>query len=276
MFHFRALASGSSGNAFLLQTGKITLLFEAGLRLPTLCRYLAAEGLSPNQLSAVLISHEHRDHCLAAQELAQVYDVPVWANIEVLRAAGLGGLRQAAVLEVGQPMQFGDVEVRSFPVLHDAVCPVGFVIRDGERSIVLATDLGQTSSEVAEAVSDADLVVLEANHDAEMLHQGRYPFHLRRRVAGPTGHLSNAQAASILAKHLRDEHVDVWLAHLSRENNTPTLALKTVGRALKAVGMSSVGLGVAQRDRPSLCWTGAPRLRQLSLFGSFELEAAGV
>jgi phosphoribosyl 1,2-cyclic phosphodiesterase len=276
LLFFRALASGSSGNAYLLQTGKARLLFEAGLRLPTLQAYLAAEGVAPQSLSAVLISHEHRDHCLSAGDLAVEYDVPVWANVDVLRAAGLHGLPQAAILYVGRPVMFGDVEVRCFPVSHDSVCPVGFLVRAEGRTIVLATDLGTASPDLTEAVESADLVVLEANHDTEMLHQGRYPYHLRRRVASPTGHLSNAQAAAILESHLKSEDVDIWLAHLSKENNTPKLALQTVQRALRAVGLTSVGLGVARRDRPSLRWTGAQRPRQLSLFSAAELEATGV
>lgn len=266
MFAFRSLASGSSGNAFLLRTGKSTLLFEAGLRLPILQKYLAAEDVSLERLSAVLISHEHRDHCLAARELAEGYGVSIWANADVLRAAGLHDMRTSAVLEVNAPTLFGDVEVTCFPISHDAVRPVGFRIRVPERTIVVATDLGEVSDEVANVIGEADLVVLEANHDTEMLQQGRYPYHLRRRVSGPTGHLSNAQAAAALSRRLKDESVDVWLAHLSRENNTPNTALRTVRRSLKAVGLDGVLPGVAQRDRPSLRWTGVPRPRQLSLF----------
>lgn len=244
--------------------------------MPALCKYLAAEGVAPQSLSAVLISHEHRDHCLSARELAEDFGAPVWANAEVLRATGLHDLPQAAILDVGHPILFGDVEITCFPISHDAVRPVGFLIQVQDRTVVIATDLGTASGEVAEAVASADLVVLEANHDTEMLHQGRYPYHLRRRVAGPTGHLSNSQAASILGKHVKDENVDVWLAHLSKENNTPSLALATVQRALKAVGLGAVGLGVASRDRPSLRWTGVPRPRQLSLFASLEVGTRGV
>jgi phosphoribosyl 1,2-cyclic phosphodiesterase len=270
VFAFRSLASGSSGNAYLLKTGKATLLFEAGLRLPTLKKYLAAEDVTLDRLSAVLISHEHRDHCIAARELAEEYNVPIWANADVLRAAGLHGLPSSAVLEVNAPTLFGDVEVTCFPISHDAVRPVGFCIRLPERTIVVATDLGEVSDGVAKCIGEADLVVLEANHDTEMLQQGRYPYHLRRRVSGPTGHLSNAQAGAVLSRRLKDESVEVWLAHLSKENNTPATALRTVRRLLKAAGLTGVLPGVALRDRPSLRWTGVPRPRQLSLFSGIE------
>ncbi len=266
LFVFRALASGSSGNAYLLRTDRSTLLFEAGLRWATLEKHLETEGIAPHQLSAVLISHEHRDHCQAAGDLTAGYGIPIYANEKVLRATGLHSERAAAILEVGKTHRFGDVDVTSFAVSHDSVCPVGFVIRVGDRTITLATDLGTPNQEVLDAVGLADLVVLESNHDHDMLRQSRYPSQLRQRVAGPQGHLSNTQAACILVEHVKDEGVDVWLAHLSRENNTPALALRTVQRSLKAAGLGSVGVAVAQRDKPSVRWDGVPRPRQLALF----------
>ena len=269
MFLFRALASGSSGNAYLLRTSKATLLFEAGLRLPKLQKALATEDVRPQDLTAVFISHEHRDHCLSAPDLTQEFGTPIFANEDVLRAAGLHGFREAAVRPVGRPHLFGDVEVTTFPVSHDASRPVGYTVRHGRRTITIATDLGHVTGEVSEAIAGADLVVLESNHDLELLHQGRYPAHLRRRVSGPRGHLSNLQASAVLTRGLRDDRVEVWLAHLSKENNTPAIALKTAKSMLKRVGMQAVQVDVALRDRPSLRWTGEPRPRQLSLFDAY-------
>lgn len=266
MFHFRALASGSSGNAYLLRTDRSTLLFEAGLRFSTLQRHLVAEGVYPGDLSAILISHEHNDHCQAAGDFTARYGTPIYANEKVLRAAGLHGEKAAAILDVGKPQRFGDVEVTSFDVSHDSVCPVGFIVTVGEKTITIATDLGVPNAEVHDAVGRADLVVLESNHDHDMLRQSRYPTHLRRRVAGPRGHLSNSQAASILVQHIKHEGVDVWLAHLSRENNTPSLAVRTVHTSLRAAGLGAVSVAVAQRDKPSVFWNGVPRPRQLALF----------
>jgi phosphoribosyl 1,2-cyclic phosphodiesterase len=262
---FRALASGSSGNAFVLRTEKTTLLIEAGLRLPTLRKHLAAEGIALESLSAVLISHEHRDHCIAVSDLIDGYDIPIVANEDVLRACGALGSRSAQPLDAGRPLLIGDVEIRSFPISHDAVRPVGFFAQTQHRSLVVATDTGQPTPEMLEAVAAADLIVLEANHDLDMLQNGRYPRQLRRRVAGPTGHLSNTQAAGILATMLKRPDVEVWLAHLSKENNTPALALQTVRRTLKTIGLSP-RVDVVQRDRPSLRWTGMPRPQQLPLF----------
>jgi phosphoribosyl 1,2-cyclic phosphodiesterase len=262
----RSLASGSSGNAFLLRSDRCTLLFDAGISLTKLSAGLHAEGITPGDIRAVLVSHEHWDHCAAAADLADKYRLPVYATLEVLRAAGLRELPQAEILTIGRPTTFGDVEVMCFPVPHDSVRPVGFLVRVDGRVVVIATDLGEKTAEVAEAVSLADLVVLEANHDAEMLRRGRYPYHLRQRVSGPLGHLSNSQAAAILVDHVKSEDVDIWLAHLSKENNSPTLAARTVRSALNAAGLGTLSLGIALRDKPSLRWNGVPRPKQLSLF----------
>jgi phosphoribosyl 1,2-cyclic phosphodiesterase len=163
-------------------------------------------------------------------------------------------------------MMLGDVEVTTFPVSHDAICPVGFFLSAAGRTITVATDLGVPSDDVAEAIRLADLVVLEANHDTEMLHGGKYPYHLRRRIAGETGHLSNMQASTLAGRQVKGADVEVWLAHLSKENNTPELATRTVRGALRASGLDSVRVGVVRRDRPSLRWTGSPSPRQLTLF----------
>ncbi|MGI8967832.1 MAG: MBL fold metallo-hydrolase [Chloroflexota bacterium] len=269
MFTFRALASGSSGNAYLLRTGKVALLFEAGVRLPLLRAYLATENVALEDLTAVFISHEHRDHCLAARDLAVAYRAAIHAHPEVLRAAGLHECSHATPLELGVPVLLGDVQITSFPVPHDSVRQVGFLIELGARTICIATDLGQSTSHVHDAVRAANLVVLEANHDVEMLQTGRYPAYLRKRVAGPTGHLSNTQAATILAEHVRESGTEVWLAHLSKENNTPQLAVRTVQRILKSSAAAGASVQAIRRDRPSLRWTGQLKPRQLSLFTDF-------
>lgn len=264
MFTFRVLASGSSGNAYLLRTAKVTLLFEAGLPPATLCRYLAQEGVQPHELTAVLVSHEHRDHCSAARELAEKHAATICANSDVLRATGLHQVARARIIDVGRSTLFGDVEVTCFSVQHDASCPVGYVIRVADRTITIATDLGHLTNDVADAVHLGDLVVLEANHDRELLAHSRYPCHLRQRVAGPSGHLSNTQAGAILVNHAKSDDTEVWLAHLSKENNNPGLALRTVRGCLAESELESLPVKVALRDRPSLRWTGSATPRQLS------------
>lgn len=268
MFSFRSLASGSSGNAYLLRSGSAAILIDAGLSPKRLANYLRSEDLAPEHISAVILSHEHHDHCIAAPDLAVKYNVPVWANLEVLRATGLHSAPCARILPVGSPVVVGGVEITAFPVRHDAVNPVGFTLRAHNRTVTIATDLGTVDDTVCEAVARADLVVIEANHDLDMLHRGRYPYHLRARVSGPLGHLSNVQAARMLAHSLRGEQVEVWLAHLSRENNSASLASRTVRGVLHASGLGNVPIAIAQRDKPSLRWDGLPKPRQLSLFSA--------
>jgi phosphoribosyl 1,2-cyclic phosphodiesterase len=270
MLLFRSLASGSSGNAYLLRTGKVTLLFECGLTGPKLRQYLAEEGVLFRDLAAIFVSHEHRDHCLSVREVSLESTAPVCANAEVLKAIGVHDLNSSHVTEVGRPTLWGDVEITTFSVSHDAICPVGYLIAVGGRRIVLATDLGDESPALGEAVRLADLVVLEANHDLGMLHNGNYPPHLRRRVGGALGHLSNGQSAAILAKYVKRDAIDVWLAHLSKENNTPKLAMQTVSKDLRASGRGDVIPRVLARDKPSLRWFGTPTPRQLSLFDTID------
>ncbi|MGH2442835.1 MAG: MBL fold metallo-hydrolase [Chloroflexota bacterium] len=267
MFSFRALASGSSGNAFLLRTAQVALLFDAGLRMPSLARYLLLEGIAPEDLNAAFISHEHRDHCLSAGDLIAEHNVPIWANAEVLVTTRLHGLDSVHELSVGRPTQFCDVEVVTFPVHHDSVRPVGFLIRVEDMTIVIATDLGHAGREVHRAVAQADLLVIEANYDPNMLETGRYPRRLRRRVAGLNGHLSNQQAAQLICERAKNRSISVWLAHLSKENNAPALAVRTVNQAISRSKLSGLQVEVAKRDRPSLSWSGESAPRQLSLFG---------
>jgi phosphoribosyl 1,2-cyclic phosphodiesterase len=230
-----------------------------------LTKYLAGEGVLVADLSAILISHEHRDHCVGAEDIASEHGIPLCANEEVLRACRLTHLSCVDPVRIGQTRRFGDVEVTTFPLEHDAAGHVGFFIRSQGRTLTVATDTGRPNGDLKDAVSQSDLVVIEANHDLQMLQNGPYPFHLRRRVGGPRGHLSNAQTGAIILKSVKRADVNVWLAHLSRENNTPGVALRTVKGMLQREGMS-VDVQVAQRDRPSLRWTGAPRPSQLSLF----------
>src|SRR5947209_1111209 len=185
LFTFHALASGSSGNAYLLRTEKVAILVEAGLRLPLLRTHLAGVGLRPEELTAVFISHEHRDHCLAARDLAVDCGAAIYTNAHVLKAMGLHDLSSSRVVEPGETVLVGDVEVSTFRVQHDAVCPVGFLIRARDRTICLATDLGQGTDEVQEAVNRSDLVVLEANHDYAIVPHGRSPSPSPRRAWSP-------------------------------------------------------------------------------------------
>lgn len=260
-----ALASGSSGNAFLIEAAGTRLLFDAGLPAATLEHYLRQCGTSPSRLSAIFVSHEHIDHLRGAGMLARRYRLPVVASEGTFLAGAmqLGSLPEKLVQPPGREVYVGadgasGVVVRTFAVSHDAAEPVGFWIEAGGYNIVLCTDLGCETASIRDALEAADLLVLEANHDVQRLWRGPYPPRLKRRVAGRHGHLANDDAARLVSGLARDARPrTVWLAHLSATNNTPALAFDTVAQPLDREGCTHLEVAVLARDKPSHVWQGA-------------------
>jgi len=301
----KALASGSSGNAYLLQAGSTALLVDAGRPARILERCLRDQGVGPGALAGILLSHEHTDHTQGAIPLARRYGAPLVANAKTLASLGLGSptargaLREQAsayaasaqlsgldtapqeeqaagpppltqALVTGRGGQVGPFHVTSFRVPHDASDPVGYLIEYDGWSVCVATDLGEASASLYEPLRQADLVILEANHDAVRLRNGYYPAALKRRIGGREGHLSNDQAAEILVEACRSLAPQalktVWLAHLSAHNNTQQGALQTVEEALCGARLRRhiASLEVARRTVPSLEWRA--QVVQRSLF----------
>ncbi|MDQ5823075.1 MAG: MBL fold metallo-hydrolase [Chloroflexota bacterium] len=266
-----ALASGSSGNAFLVEAAGLKLLFDAGLNAGTLEYYLQQRGVSARQLAAIFVSHEHTDHLRGAGMLARRYRLPVVASEGTFLAgsAHFGVLREKVVQPPGREVYIegvgveggresaGGVTVRTFAVSHDAAEPCGFWIEAEGQNIVLCTDLGCETASIREALQAADLLVLEANHDVERLWRGPYPYSRKKRVAGRYGHLANADAARLVSELARDGRPrTIWLAHLSASNNTPGIAFGTVTEPLNLEGCTHVEVAVLARDRPSHVWHG--------------------
>jgi phosphoribosyl 1,2-cyclic phosphodiesterase len=252
-----ALASGSSGNAYLIEQGTTRVLIDAGLPAPALERFLRLRGVDAASLSALFLSHEHTDHIRGAGALARRHGIPVVANEATFRAAAewLGPLPERVVLPTGGECSAGPIRVRVFPVSHDAAEPVGFWIAAGGAHVCICTDLGEPTPAVREPLAGSDLLVLEANHDLTMLWDGPYPPALKRRVAGPRGHLANATTAQLLLDLGADGRArTVWLAHLSATNNTPDCAHAAVRGPLERAAYAHLRLEVAQRDRPSVTW----------------------
>lgn len=258
-----ALASGSSGNAYLVEAAGAKLLFDAGLNAATLEYYLRQRGASASQLSAIFVSHEHIDHLRGAGMLARRYGLPVVASEGTFLAGAyqLRGLPDKVVQPIGREVRISDVTVRTFAVSHDAAETVGFWIEVGGRggggssNIVICTDLGCETASIHEALEAADLLVLEANHDLQRLWRGPYHPALKRRVAGPYGHLSNAEAARLVSELARDGRPrTIWLAHLSAANNTPALAFETVTAGPDREGCTHLEIAVLARDKPSHIW----------------------
>ncbi len=267
-----SLASGSSGNATLVVDGDAALLIDAGLPLRTLAGRLWHAGFDPQRLSGVVLTHEHTDHTSGALALAQRYHTPLMADPRTL-AAVLASLPpdadQASVRTeahaVGTRWRLGHLDIASFAVPHDAVAPCGYLIGTDAWRLCLVTDCGTMNDTILRHLRKARLIILEANHDREMLRRGPYPQHLKRRILSPEGHLANDEAAEALCQSMPDDAARwVWLAHLSRTNNTPDLALATVTARLGAGRRRATTLAVT---RPGLgpTWESSMLVEQLTL-----------
>ena len=243
---FYTLASSSGGNAALVRSGATALLLDAGISARRITRALAQLGMTPGELSAVLVTHEHTDHVAGVATLTKQYPVPVYASrgtARFLRCAA-SALR---VFDAGETFAVGALEIRGFRTSHDAADSVDYRIDAPDGALGALTDTGFVTDEAADALTGVDALLLEANHDEEMLRSGPYPYHLKQRILGPRGHLSNAAAADFALHCVRHGARDVLLAHLSAENNTPDTAEYAVARRLQAAGCT-VRLGVAPRD----------------------------
>lgn len=236
-----SLGSGSSGNALLVEAGpqgRTRLLVDAGFGGRDLADRLRRVGVTPAQISGILLTHEHSDHILGIPFLQKRYSVPLIANDLTLVAAEAvlaEKLSLTTILPIGTSRRIGDIEVRSFAVSHDAIAPCGYLLSAGGCRVCVAIDSGEVTDTMLDAIAQADLLVLESNHDRERLLRGPYPYHLKQRILSATGHLSNMQAAEAVLRTWRSDGVRwLWLSHLSRTNNTPRLALETMRSSIEA------------------------------------------
>ncbi|MFB5663284.1 MBL fold metallo-hydrolase [Alteribacillus sp. HJP-4] len=233
---FSVLASGSTGNALYVETEKQRLLVDAGLsgkKMESLFQQIPA---ALKDLDGILVTHEHSDHIKGVGILARKYKLPVYANEKTWKAMehSLGTINsgQKFHFERGSVQSFGDIDVESFGVSHDAADPMFFCFHHGGRKLVLATDMGYVSDQIKGMVRDADMYVFESNHDINMLQMGRYPWNVKRRILGDMGHVSNADAAQALTEIVGDKTSRIYLAHLSKDNNMKELAKMTVAQVL--------------------------------------------
>lgn len=249
---FTVLASGSTGNSLLVESGETKVLVDAGLSAKKIEQLMGERDVKGAELSAVLITHEHSDHIKGVGALARKYDLPVYANEKTWEALNkqIGELAEEKikVMETGSVVEFGDLQVESYPISHDAAEPVGYCMYAGEHKLSLATDLGYVSSKVKEKLADSNAIVLESNHDIDMLRMGHYPWNIKRRILGDTGHLSNEAAGDALCDLLSGQTERVYLAHLSRDHNLMDLAKLTVNNILEDRGISADHRKVELRD----------------------------
>lgn len=219
------LASGSKGNAIYMDSGSTRLLVDAGLSAAELKLRLASIGVDPSSLNGILISHEHGDHIRGAGVMARRYRLPLLASdLVVADLQRLVGKTETVTFAAGSSFAFRDIQIEPFPITHDAADPVGFVIESREGRLGIATDLGIATRLVQARLAGCRALVLEANHDEELLQNGPYPWHLKQRIRSRHGHLSNAEAGALLEELLHPDLEGLFLAHLSETNNNPALA----------------------------------------------------
>ncbi|MBP7146726.1 MAG: MBL fold metallo-hydrolase [Acidobacteria bacterium] len=245
------LGSGSRGNCALVRTERSALLVDAGLSARQIARRLDAVGQDPRRIDAILVTHEHRDHLCGVATFARKFHTLVLGNEATLAAAGpvVEGLPVERFVN-GESLQVGAFVVTPFPVPHDAADPVGLVLEAEGVRIGYATDLGHVTHLVAARLAGCAALVIETNHDRDMLMDGPYPWVVKQRVASRIGHLSNDHAAASLPALAAGGTSHVVLAHISETNNDPGLARVTVETALSAAGLAGVDVHVARQDRP--------------------------
>ncbi|NOK63495.1 MAG: MBL fold metallo-hydrolase [Chloroflexi bacterium AL-N1] len=262
-----SLASGSSGNALLVQTDTTALLVDCGLPQRTIEKHLAHVGIAPADLSAILLTHEHGDHAHSAGPLARRYNIPIITNVPTTNALGvaLAGV-MPRMLDVGATTHIGDCQIQSFPIPHDAAAPVGYTIHAEGWCVGVATDLGSWDAIVLESLQPADLVVIEANHDLEKLRMAPYQWPVKQRIFSPLGHLDNIETGNLLAR-LGDNGRcrTAWLAHLSEQANSPDIARKVIQNVLALAEVSCIRVAVLPRRAP-LHWASDEHLQQLEFF----------
>ena len=251
------LFSGSSGNAVLAVLGGTRILVDAGVSARRITGALRTLGVGPEELDAVVVTHDHIDHIKGLPVLAKQLRAPIYANAGTwkgidARCPGIPEERRA-VFRTGEEFQAGGARIRPFAIPHDTADPVGFTLSCGAGRLGVATDLGHLSESWLRELEGCQALVLEANHDVEMLRRGPYPEHLKRRILSADGHLCNEDSGRALARLVRRGAQAAFLAHLSQENNLPETAGETVARQLEAEGIrpGDVWLTVARRDAPS-------------------------
>ncbi|MDO4544388.1 MAG: MBL fold metallo-hydrolase [Clostridia bacterium] len=250
------LSSGSSGNSAYVEAGDTRLLIDAGLSCRRLCALLNEIGVRPETLNAICVTHEHIDHVRGIALLSKKYDIPIYANTACHRSMydRLAALPRSSIriFESDEPFYIGKVELLPFTIPHDAAHAVGFRISHNRHLLTVMTDVGYIDERIFGLVEGSSCVLLEANHDVDMLMAGCYPPDLKQRILSPLGHLCNEDCARAVVRLAQRGLKTVLLGHLSDENNFPSLALRTVEAALSEAGLADeVVIEVARRDAPT-------------------------
>lgn len=244
---FASLGSGSEGNALLVAVGKTCVLMDCGFGLQDSIMRLARLGVEPEQLSGIVVTHEHGDHIGGVAKLARKFNLPVWLTHGTLRSTpkAFANIEYVHEIDPHQTFSICDMHVTPYLVPHDAAEPVQFVFSDGARRLGVLTDTGSSTPHIEQMLNGCHALVLECNHDSNMLMGGEYPASLKQRVGGRFGHLNNQESAGLLAKLDVSALQHLVAAHLSRKNNTPELAVCALS---SAIGCTQSWVGVASQE----------------------------
>ena len=261
MLRFISFGSGSSGNCYYLGTATDGLIIDIGIGIRTLKKYCREYGIQLKSVKRILITHDHADHIKSVGALSHDMNLPVYAtrkvhegidqNYCVARKVSADHKKE---IELGAEIQLGDFKVRPFAVPHDASENVGYELVVEGITFVVITDVGHITDEIKQVIGRANYLVIEANHDLEMLKTGPYPEYLKQRITSGSGHLSNVACGEALVENMTEELKHVWLCHLSEENNHPELARKTIEQILRSHGVipgKDIELEVLKRKTPT-------------------------
>lgn len=254
MFKFCSLFSGSSGNCLLIQSSETKILIDAGESAKKIIEALSSLNIDITEISAIFVTHEHSDHVKGLGTLSKKYDIPVYATEETWSAMPEQmkkiNLMNIKKFMIGDTIEIRDLKISPFSIPHDAVNPCGFNVYNNSNKISIATDIGEITKDVFDSLKHSKFILLESNYDPNILKCSSYPYSLKQRILGPTGHLSNQLAGKLISNLTHYGLTQAMLGHLSKENNFPELAYKTVVEELinDNVDLSTIKLSVATRS----------------------------
>ena len=253
MFNFCSLYSGSSGNCLFIQTSNTKILIDAGESSKKISNALSSINIDPNNIDAILITHEHSDHVKGLGTFSKKYDIPVYANSKTWDAMSEQSSKisdkNIKKFTIEENFEIGDLKIHPFKIPHDAANPCGFNIFYNNQKLSIATDIGHMTASIARKLEDSSFILLESNYDPQTLKCSPYPYTLKQRIAGPNGHLPNIDAGKTISYLMNSGLKEVMLGHLSKENNFPELAYQTVVNELISANKDSSKIKISIADR---------------------------